>query len=199
LAHDQVEELGRENERLREMLQLLGEENKSLRRDVHSVEKKVETVTSNYKDYIVQQDVEISRLLGESSEQKKRLQEQTIDFSRELKDLKNKQLVKAPSISDSEVQGEWKALDFEVRQFVAKYLQDPLDQISVQRLGQLEYFKWLPEMTKTLGSPFLCNIALRSWIWHFLCFRIFDTQSGFWSGDMGKASNVLNDQVIGTF
>ncbi|KAK4233973.1 hypothetical protein C8A03DRAFT_19048 [Achaetomium macrosporum] len=164
-------------------------------RDDGRVEDNMRRKIAEYEDRILQLKAENTRLLQKSSEQENRLRAQTTEFARELEEIRSKQLIKTPSTCDSEVQGEWKALDFEVRQFVSNYLRDPLSLSTVRRLEQLEIFKWLPEMSKTLRSPFVCNIVLQSWVWHFLCFRIFDAHSVFWAGDIGKGFSVLSQQI----
>jgi FtsZ-binding cell division protein ZapB len=140
---------------------------------------------------------ENSRLLHQTSEQENLIRAQTTSFARELEATRGAGFVKMQRISDTEIQSKWKALCFAVRQFVTTHLPEALDLKTVQVLLQQQEFKWLPEAAKTLQSPVFCSIILESWVWHFLCFRIFDCCSSFWAGELGKELCALNERVGG--
>jgi hypothetical protein len=156
---------------------------------------KLQQKIAEYEDRVRKLEVQNAQLLQRTSAQDNHIQSQTAKFARELGDIRSSELIRAPKVSDSEIQGKWKALGFAVRQFVSKYLPDSLDFQTVQRIAQKEEFKWLPEMSKTLRHPFLCNIVLESWVWHFLCVQILDSHSNFWAGDIGRSFNMLKDRV----
>lgn len=132
-----------------------------------------------------------------SSEHEKHIQSQRSDFAQELNELKNKTFFQALRVSDTDIQGRWKGLSFAVRQFVENHFPGSLDAATVRRLSQAHEFKWLPEAAKTLQAPLLCQIVLQAWIWHFLCFRILDSHSENWAGDIGQAFNVQCDEIRG--
>lgn len=149
---------------------------------------------AEYEDHVRNLEAQNTQLLRNASDCESHIQSQTAQFARELEDIRGNDF-RAPKVSDSEIQGKWKALGFAVRQFVSKHLPESLDLPAVQHIAQQEEFKWLPEISKTLRYPFLCSIVLESWVWHFLCFRIFDSHSEFWAGDIGQGFSMLKDRV----
>lgn len=131
------------------------------------------------------------------ADQAKQIQKQRTEFAQELDDLTSKAFAKCARLSDTEIQTKWKTLGFSIRQFVSEYFSEPLCGHAAQLLAQQIEFAWLPEPAVTLQTPMLYQVALESWIWHFLCFRIFDSHSSFWAGEMGKAFRVQCDQFRG--
>ncbi|KAH6632065.1 hypothetical protein F5144DRAFT_649466 [Chaetomium tenue] len=127
-------------------------------------------------------------------EQAKQIQKQRTEFARELDDLTSKAFAKCARLSDTEIQAKWKTLGFSIRQFVSEYFSEPLCGHAAQLLAQQTEFSWLPEPAVTLQTPMLYQVALESWIWHLLCFRIFDSHSFFWAGEVGQAFTVQCDQ-----
>jgi hypothetical protein len=158
---------------------------------------KLQRKIAESEDRVRKLEAQNAQLLQKTAAQQNHIQAQTAKFARELEDVRGSALIKAPKVSDSEIQGKWKALGFAVRQFVTKSLPESLDFPTVQHIVQQEEFNWLPEISKTLRYPFLCNIVLESWVWHFLCFRILDSHSNFWAGDIGKGFNMLKDRIGG--
>lgn len=139
---------------------------------------------------IEQLKAENDKLRRKTAEQSKHIQNQTIEFSQEMEVLRNKISVNVPKISDTEIQNEWRSLGFVIRQFIAAYLPSSMDLAGARRLVELEDFRWVPQIKKTLQAPTLCPIVFESWIWHFLCFRIFDSGSEVWAGETGRMLSV---------
>lgn len=155
------------------------------------------TNSARHEDRIRELEEENRKLRATITEKERQIDAQTADFARELEDITSKELIRAPRVSDKEIQGRWKSLVFSVRRFVSAHLPGSLDQNTVQSIAELDDFKWLPEITKTMRAPLLCHVVLESWIWHFLCFRIFDSQSKFWAGDIGQAFSVQREKIFG--
>ncbi|KAK3294583.1 uncharacterized protein B0H64DRAFT_190626 [Chaetomium fimeti] len=132
------------------------------------------------------------KLQSEVAEHQKQLQLQTSQFSGELEAIKSNIFVNVPSLSDTAIQGKWGALCFSVRQFVSVHLPESLDLPTIQGLADVEHFDWLPDTL--LRTPLLCPILLESWVWHFLCIRIFDSRSKHWAGEEGKILGILCDR-----
>lgn len=130
------------------------------------------------------------------AEYKRQVQSQTAGFAEELEAIRNNGFM-SPKISDSEIQRKWSELHFSVRQFLATYIPDSLDPGRVLQLSQDENFCWLPEMTKTLQAPSVCSLVLQSWVWHFLCVKIFHSHSEFWAGAIGKSLGIQFDEIRG--
>ncbi|KAK3294585.1 uncharacterized protein B0H64DRAFT_443651 [Chaetomium fimeti] len=163
----------------------------------------------------VSRDTGVNALLTENTKCKKRIQEltaenremsqtvaeqasqirkQRAEFAQELDDLRDKAFAKGVKLSDTEIQTKWKMLGFSIRQFVSEYFPEPLDGHTAHLLAQKRLFTWLPQPAMTLQAPMLYQVTLESWIWHFLCFRIFDSHSSFWAGEVGKAFRIQCDQ-----
>jgi len=121
--------------------------------------------------------------------------QQTAAFAQELDEFKSRFLVKTPVVSDSEIQGEWKALGCVINQFVLRYLKGALDPLRIAQLAQQEMFRWLPEVATALPVPLIRSVMVEAWVWHFLCCRIFDTESDIWAGEIGKSFSQLCDQL----
>lgn len=136
-----------------------------------------------------------NRELREKDHQIRQLQAQITEFAQELDSAKSKVFINVPQISDTEVQTEWKALGCLIRQFVLKHLRGPLEPSVIQELANIETFCWLPESARTLHVSLLRPIVLESWIWHFLCFKIFDSGSEVWAGEIGRAFSGPCDQI----
>lgn len=136
-----------------------------------------------------------NRKLREKDLQIKQLQAQIAEFAQELDNAKSKLFINVPQISDTEVQREWNALGCLIRQFVLKHLRGPLEPSVIQELANIETFRWLPESARTLRVSLLRPIVLESWIWHFLCFKVFDSKSEVWAGEVGKPFSALCDQI----
>ncbi len=147
--------------------------------------------------YIASLQDEIRTLNQRMERQAQQMQAQTIEFAQELDDVRKKALVKVPKLSDTEIQGEWKTIGCLIRQFILKYLRDPLDLPTIGYLAQRDLFKWLPDMVRTLQFPMLRPAIMESWIWHFLCFRVFDSQSHLWAGSVGTTFSSVGDQIRG--
>ncbi|KAK4154994.1 hypothetical protein C8A00DRAFT_13908, partial [Chaetomidium leptoderma] len=152
---------------------------------------------ARYKRHLRDLAAENRELHQRTTTQARQLQAQSSGFAQELDDLKSKAFVKCAKVSDTEVQGKWKTLGFSIRQFVMSHFPVALDRQTVQLLAPMEEFMWLPEMATTLQTPMVCHIVLESWIWHFLCFRVFDSHSDFWAGEVGKTLNTQCDQLRG--
>ncbi|KAK4110218.1 hypothetical protein N656DRAFT_830865 [Canariomyces notabilis] len=129
---------------------------------------------------------ELGQLKQTNMQQAKQIRTQTADFSRELEELKSKAFFTAPKVSDTEIMKKWKVLGFSIRQFISSYLSGPLDPPTLRLLEQKQEFRWLPHIATTLQLPILRPILFESWIWHFLCFRVFDLRSSLWGGEAGK-------------
>jgi uncharacterized coiled-coil protein SlyX len=157
----------------------------------------LETKVAGYERKIKELEAHTSQLEQQTAEQKKSMQVQTARFAQELEVIRNKTATNTPSLSDTDIQGRWSALGFSVRQFVSNHLPESLDPATIQFLAELKQFNWLPQMAKTLQVPLLCPILLESWIWHFLCFRIFDSCSKVWAGEEGKILGVLCERIRG--
>lgn len=56
---------------------------------------------------------------------------------------------------------------------------------------------WLPELAMALQAPMPYQVTLETWIWHLLCFRIFDSHSLFWAGEVGKTFRIQCDELRG--
>ncbi len=149
------------------------------------------------KDFISSLQTENLKLHQQTKQQAQQMQAQITEFAHELDEAKRDTLVRVPKISDTEIQGEWKAIGCFIRQFVMNYLQGPLHSSAIEGLAQLEQFHWLPDIVRTLQSPVLRPIVMESWIWHFLCFRIFDSKSSVWAGKVGAAFSTPCEQIRG--
>ncbi len=158
---------------------------------------KLRTRFARQKDFISSLQGEILKLQQQTKQQAQRMQTQITGLIQELDEAKKKTWVKAPKVSDTEIQGKWTTIGGLIRQFVLKYIRGPLDPSSTQELAQLEQFHWLPDIMRMLRSPILRPVALESWIWHFLCFRIFDSQSSVWAGKLGVAFSTSCEQIRG--
>ncbi|KAL2016083.1 hypothetical protein VTK56DRAFT_4290 [Thermocarpiscus australiensis] len=150
---------------------------------------------AEYDDVVRKLRTENRELQRGVAEQARHIQTQTMGFAEELDRLRSQAFVDAPKVSDSEIQAQWRNLNFSIRQFVSRYLPGSLGGPTVQRLAQQEIFKCLPDMEKTMQLPLLCPVILESWIWHFLCIRLFDSHSDFWAGDIGQAFSKMCDQT----
>jgi phage shock protein A len=131
------------------------------------------------------------------AEQERHIQKQRAEFAQELDDLTGKAFVKGARLSDTEIQTKWKTLGFSIRQFVAAYFPEPLDGQAAQLLAQRQEFTWLPELAMALQAPILYQVTLESWIWHLLCFQVFDSHSTFWAGEVGQTFRIQCDQFRG--
>ena len=161
---------------------------------------KLRTRFARQKDFNASLQAEILKLQQQAKQAKQQDQQRQTQITglvQELDETKKKTLVKAPKISDTEIQGEWKTIGGLIRQFVFKYLRGPLSSSAIQELAQLEQFHWLPDIARTLQSPLFRPIVWESWIWHFLCFRIFDAQSSVWAGQVGVAFSTPCEQIRG--
>ncbi|KAK4035110.1 hypothetical protein C8A01DRAFT_18158 [Parachaetomium inaequale] len=179
----------------------VGAENCKLQRKAGDYERKVkELQAENYK--LQRRAADCERKIGElgaencklqrkDAERKEQMQLQTTRFAAELKAIRNKDFVNIPNLSDAAVQGNWRTLCFSVRQFVSIHLPESLDLSTIEALAGSEAFSWLPNASKTLQAPLFCPILLESWVWHFLCIRIFDPSSTYWAGEEGKTWAIL--------
>ncbi|KAL2257317.1 hypothetical protein VTK26DRAFT_339 [Humicola hyalothermophila] len=41
----------------------------------------------------------------------------------------------------------------------------------------------------------ILKIALEAWIWHFLCFRVFDSHSLLWAGELGRDFSIQSERI----
>jgi hypothetical protein len=158
---------------------------------------KLQEKLARYRKFASNLESENLQLRQKTAQQEQQIQDQVIEFARELDEMKRETSIEVPTIPDTEIQGEWKSLGCLIRQFIMKHLGGPLDLSTVQQAAQTKTFCWLPEMAKALQSPLLRPIVLESWIWHLLCFGVFDSQSTFWAGDIGKSFSVPCDQIRG--
>lgn len=142
-------------------------------------------------------EAENRNLQHRTTEQAKHLQTQSTKFAQELDDLRSKTVVKGAKVSDTEIQSKWKTLSFSIRQFVSSHFPAVVELQTILLLAHNETFKWIPEMALTLQTPMVCHMALESWIWHYLCFRVFDSHSDFWAGEIGKKFGDQCDQMRG--
>ncbi|GAB1319159.1 hypothetical protein MFIFM68171_09369 [Madurella fahalii] len=152
-----------------------------------------------YENAIRQLKNETHQLREKATRQAEHIRIQTSRFSRELDELRNNAfLIKAPTMSDTEIVAKWKALGFSIRQFISNYVLGSLTLPKAQQLAQAEPFRWLPKAAKTLQLHFLRHAALESLIWHFLCFQIFDLHSRFWAGEAGEVLGREYDRIRGS-
>ena len=158
---------------------------------------KLRTRFARQKDLNSSLQAEILKLQQQAKQQAQQMQTQITEFAQDLDETKKETWVKAPKVSDTEIQGEWKTIGGLIRQFVLKYLRGPLSSLAIQELAQLEQFHWLPDIARTLQSPLFRPIVWESWIWHFLCFQIFDAQSSVWAGQVGVAFSTPCEQIRG--
>ncbi|KAH6856362.1 hypothetical protein B0I37DRAFT_443043 [Chaetomium sp. MPI-CAGE-AT-0009] len=151
------------------------------------------TETTKYKKRVQELTAENREMSQRVAEQAIQIQKQRTEFAQELDDLMHKAFAKGARVSDTEIQTKWKTLGFSVRQLVSEYFPEPLDSHTAQLLARQELFKWLPEPAIVLQAPMLYQVALESWVWHCLCFQIFDSHSSFWAGEVGKAFRIQCD------
>jgi chromosome segregation ATPase len=78
---------------------------------------KLQQKIDEYENRVRTLEVQNAQLLQKTSAQDDHIQSQTAKFARELGDIRSSELIRAPRVSDSEIQGKWKALGFAVRQF----------------------------------------------------------------------------------
>ncbi len=158
---------------------------------------KLRTRFARQQDFISSLQGEIRKLQQQTKQQAQQMQNQFTEFVQELDEAKKQSLVKAPKFSDTDIQGRWTTIGGLIRQFVLKYLRGPLDPSTTQELAELEEFRWLPDIMRMLQSPIFRPVAMESWIWHFLCFRIFDSKSSVWAGQVGVAFSTPCEQIRG--
>ncbi len=119
---------------------------------------------AEHKEDLASRQEQIRQLKQQITNQNQQLQAQTAAFARELDQVKSKFLIKAPVISDSEIEGQWVALGCLVNQFVLQYLKRPLGPSEIAHIAQDETFCWLPEISSALPVLFLRFVLLESWV-----------------------------------
>jgi len=134
---------------------------------------------------------------------KQKLQNESAKFVKELQELQGMDTFKKIKVSDTEIQQQWKALAFLVRQFVSTHLPDffstqDLHELNAQ--GVLASTMGLcADPHSILQSPVACPKLLECVIWHFLYVNIFSVKSKFWAGKVGRSASLNNDNIYRKF